>query len=214
MFFSSHPIHLLLQDVASIMNALNKKKCSAWVRWLVLFVCSFVQFSNIIHLILLSCSMSCFYSVCYLELDYPISNKNRTHFEKMFWTTFLSFFLSLYCCCCWMSSSSLCFFFLRLEHQLSTIDPRREHMMGTCCCCCCRIRGHLINVADAINAGWHTMPCNEAFFALIMSGLRPFLLLITTNGHFHYKASLSKLNIYLSVLRLSWSFNIKAVPRN
>ena len=168
------------------------------------------EFLHIIHLILYLALCHAFTLSVILNLII-LSQIRIGPIEKMFWTTFLSF--SFYCCC-WMSSSSLCLFFLRLEHQLSTIDPRREHMMGTCCCCCCRIRGHLINVADAINAGWHTMPCNEAFFALIMSGLRPFLLLITTNGHFHYKASLSKLNIYLSVLRLSWAFNIKAVPRN
>jgi len=45
MFFSSHPIHLLLQDVASIMNALNKKKCSAWVQLHLLYLCFFVRLS-------------------------------------------------------------------------------------------------------------------------------------------------------------------------
>ena len=140
MFFSSHPIHLLLQDVASIMNALNKKKCSAWVRWLVLFVCSFVQFSNIVHHILYLALCHAFTLSVILNLIIlsqirigPISKNVLNHFPV--------FFLSLYCCCCWMSPSSLCLFFLRLEHQLSTIDPRREHMMGTCCCCCCRIWG-------------------------------------------------------------------------
>ena len=91
MFFSSHRIHLLLQDVASIMNALNKKKCSAWVRWLVLFVCSFVQFSNIIHLILYLALCHAFTLSVILNLIIlsqirigPISKNVLNHFPVFF----------------------------------------------------------------------------------------------------------------------------------
>ena len=91
MFFSSHPIHLLLQDVASIMNALNKKKCSAWVRWLVLFVCSFVQFSNIVHHILYLALCHAFTQSVILNLIIlsqirigPISKNVLNHFPVFF----------------------------------------------------------------------------------------------------------------------------------